>query len=228
MHLTSSPIDWYVARAAGITAYLLVSGVVLLGLTMAAKKPFARWPRFTVEDVHRFGGLLVGSFVTIHVVTVAIDSWLPFSSAVPRRAVHLSLPADLGRARDRSRGAPRRAGRDESLSPAPAVHVLAARALPQLRRLDRSDHPRPRQRHRQKRALGTGHVRDRGLHGDGGDRVACRSGPGLARGHSRPQVSLQPRAALLVVGLATGPLHFKPRPWNAASFSEQLRAGSPS
>jgi hypothetical protein len=27
---------------------------------------------------------------------------------------------------------------------------------------------------------------------------------------------------LLVVGLGTGPLHFKPRPWNAASFSEQL------
>jgi sulfoxide reductase heme-binding subunit YedZ len=79
MHLTSSPVDWYAARAAGITAYLLLSGVVLLGLTMAAKKPFGRWPRFTVEDVHRFGGLLVGSFVAIHVVTVAIDSWLPFS-----------------------------------------------------------------------------------------------------------------------------------------------------
>ena len=30
---------------------------------MASKKPLARWPRFTLEDVHRFGGLLVGSFV---------------------------------------------------------------------------------------------------------------------------------------------------------------------
>ena len=29
--------------------------------------------------MHRFAGLLVGSFVAIHVVTVAIDSWLPFS-----------------------------------------------------------------------------------------------------------------------------------------------------
>jgi hypothetical protein len=29
-------------------------------------------------------------------------------------------------------------------------------------------------------------------------------------------------AVLLVVELGTGPLHFRPRPWNAASFSEQL------
>ena len=79
VHLTSNPVDWYAARAAGITAYLLLSAVVLLGLTMAAKKTFARWPRFTVEDVHRFGGLLVGTFVAIHGVTVAIDAWLPFS-----------------------------------------------------------------------------------------------------------------------------------------------------
>ena len=79
VHLTSNPVDWYAARAAGITAYLLLSGVVLLGLTMGAKKTFARWPRFTVEDLHRFGGLLVGILLAIHIVTVAIDSWLPFS-----------------------------------------------------------------------------------------------------------------------------------------------------
>ena len=38
MHLTSNPVDWYAARAAGITAYLLLSGVVLVGLSMSAKK----------------------------------------------------------------------------------------------------------------------------------------------------------------------------------------------
>ena len=32
-----------------------------------------------MQDVHRFGGILVGTFVTIHVVSVAIDSYLPFS-----------------------------------------------------------------------------------------------------------------------------------------------------
>jgi sulfoxide reductase heme-binding subunit YedZ len=84
VHLTSSPLDWYAARAAGIAAYVLLSGVVVLGLTMAGKKRLERWPRFALVDVHRFGGLLVGSFVASHGVTVAIDSGLPGSRAALR------------------------------------------------------------------------------------------------------------------------------------------------
>jgi sulfoxide reductase heme-binding subunit YedZ len=79
MHLTSSPIDWYAARAAGIAAYLVLTFVVALGLSMSGKARSSRWPKFAIEDVHRFGGLLVGFFVTIHVLTIAIDSYLPFS-----------------------------------------------------------------------------------------------------------------------------------------------------
>lgn len=79
MHLTSSPADWYAARAAGIAAYLMLSLVVLLGLTMAGRKSLPRWPKFAIEDVHRFAGLLVGTFVIVHVATIAIDAWLPFS-----------------------------------------------------------------------------------------------------------------------------------------------------
>ena len=78
MHLTSSPIDWYAARAAGIVAYSLLTGVVLLGLTTAGKKRLARWPRLVLVDVHRFGGLLAGTFVGIHVLAIAIDARLPF------------------------------------------------------------------------------------------------------------------------------------------------------
>jgi methionine sulfoxide reductase heme-binding subunit len=81
VHLTSSPVDWYAARAGGVVAYVLLSAVVSLGLTMAGKKRMKRWPRFALEDVHRFGGLLVGTFVVLHVATIAIDSWLPFSPA---------------------------------------------------------------------------------------------------------------------------------------------------
>jgi methionine sulfoxide reductase heme-binding subunit len=79
MHLTASPVDWYAARAGGVVAYLLLSAVVVLGVAMGGKKNLRRWPRFAVEDVHRFGGLLVGTFVAIHVGAVAIDSYLPFS-----------------------------------------------------------------------------------------------------------------------------------------------------
>jgi sulfoxide reductase heme-binding subunit YedZ len=81
MHLTASPVDWYAARAAGIVAYVLLTAVVSLGLTMSSKRRLERWPRFALEDVHRFGGILVGVFVSIHVLTIAIDSYLRFSVA---------------------------------------------------------------------------------------------------------------------------------------------------
>ena len=81
MHLTSSPVDWYAARAAGVVAYLLLTVVVSLGLTMSSKRQLERWPRFALEEVHRFGGILVGAFVAIHVVTIAVDSYLRFSVA---------------------------------------------------------------------------------------------------------------------------------------------------
>ena len=79
MHLTSSPVDWYAARAAGIAAYLVLTVVVTVGLALSGRAPTKRWPRFAVEEVHRFGGLLVAFFVSIHVLTIAADSYLPFS-----------------------------------------------------------------------------------------------------------------------------------------------------
>ncbi len=79
MHLTSSPIDWYAARAGGIVAYVLLSANVAIGLSMTGKKSMKHWPRFALEDVHRFGGILVGTFLVVHITAVAIDAYLPFS-----------------------------------------------------------------------------------------------------------------------------------------------------
>ena len=81
MHLISNPVDWYTARAAGITAYVLVSAVVILGVTMASGRQLARWPRFAIEEVHRLAGILVGSVVVLHVAAVALDAYLPFPLA---------------------------------------------------------------------------------------------------------------------------------------------------
>jgi len=79
VHLTSSPVAWYAARAGGVVAYLLLTTVVLLGLQMSSKRRIQRWPRIAIEDVHRFAAFAAGSFVVIHVVAIAIDSYLPFS-----------------------------------------------------------------------------------------------------------------------------------------------------
>ena len=74
MILAAFTVDWYAARAAGIVAYLLLSSSVALGLVLAGKERLDRWPRFAVEDVHRFAGLLAGVFIAFHVVLIGIDS----------------------------------------------------------------------------------------------------------------------------------------------------------
>jgi sulfoxide reductase heme-binding subunit YedZ len=79
VHVTSSPAIWYAARASGVAAYVVLSLVVCLGLTLGGKAQNRRWPRFSLEDIHRFGGLLVGSLIGVHVLTIAADSFLPFS-----------------------------------------------------------------------------------------------------------------------------------------------------
>jgi methionine sulfoxide reductase heme-binding subunit len=221
MHLTSSPADWYAARAAGIVAYLLLSGVVLLGLTMAGKRSFKRWPQFALEDVHRFGGLLVGAFVGIHVVTIAIDSWLPFSIPaliVPLVSKYRPLWVGLGIA---------------------AAELLLALAV--------TNHYRRRLPYRFWRRAhylnfavwggatlhGIGSGTDRSspwllalyvlaVSSVGGAivwRLLRSRAPQLIRGLA-PVVA--GGIAVLVVGLGAGPLAFKPKPWNAGRFDESL------
>ena len=70
MHVSSSPAIWYAARASGVAAYVVLSVVVSFGLALGGKAQSRRWPRFAVEDIHRFGGLLVGSLVGVHVLAI--------------------------------------------------------------------------------------------------------------------------------------------------------------
>ena len=99
MHVTSSPAIWYAARASGVAAYVVLSLVVSLGLTLGGKAQNRRWPRFSVEDIHRFGGLLVGSLIGVHVLAIAGDSFLPFSLTqllVPFTAKYRPIWTGLG------------------------------------------------------------------------------------------------------------------------------------
>jgi len=73
------PVDWYAARAAGVVAYVLLTGVVLVGLTLSGRVQLRSWPKFAVTDLHRFGGILVGVFLGIHVLTIGLDTYTPFS-----------------------------------------------------------------------------------------------------------------------------------------------------
>jgi methionine sulfoxide reductase heme-binding subunit len=215
LHLTTSPLDWYAARAAGIAAYLILTVVVTLGMTMAGRRPLKRWPRFALEDVHRFGGLLVGSFVVIHVVTIALDAYLPFSPTsilVPFVARYRTLYTALG---------------------VVAAELLLALAITNRYR-DRLPYTVWRRAHYLNLAVWTA-ATIHGL-GSGTDRstpwllalflasVALVLSAGVLRLRHGPKLAAGVAVAgVAVVALAAvGPLRFSPKPWNARSFAAPI------
>jgi sulfoxide reductase heme-binding subunit YedZ len=99
VHLVASTTTWYAARAGGVLSYLLVSACVLAGMLLAGKRRVPGLPRFAVEDVHRFLGILAGTFIAIHVGAVALDSVVPFSLTqlvIPFTAGYRPLATGLG------------------------------------------------------------------------------------------------------------------------------------
>jgi sulfoxide reductase heme-binding subunit YedZ len=73
-----SQTAWYAARSAGIIAYLLLTCSVVVGVSMSARLKLA-WPRFAVEDLHRFLARLTAVFILIHGGALLADRFLPFS-----------------------------------------------------------------------------------------------------------------------------------------------------
>ena len=67
---------WYFARSAGIVAYLLLASSVFLGVLLAGRGK-TRWPRFAVEEVHRFLAILTGVFVALHGGSLLLDKVVP-------------------------------------------------------------------------------------------------------------------------------------------------------
>lgn len=91
-------LAWYLARTGGIVGFVLLTTSAVLGLTLAGKARLARWPRFAIEDVHRYAGMLAGVFIWLHVLVFLFDSYLNFGvldllvpGAAPYRPVWTAL-----------------------------------------------------------------------------------------------------------------------------------------
>ena len=63
MILAAENYAWYAARAGGMLAFVLLTASVVAGLLLSGRVRLGRWPRFALEDVHGFLGLLAGSFI---------------------------------------------------------------------------------------------------------------------------------------------------------------------
>jgi len=93
-----SPTVWYVARSAGIVAYLLLSSSVVLGVLMSARLSLT-WPRFAVEELHRFLAILTACFLALHGVSLLADRVVPLAlwqAVVPFTSHYRPFAVGLG------------------------------------------------------------------------------------------------------------------------------------
>jgi sulfoxide reductase heme-binding subunit YedZ len=67
---------WYATRAAGLVTLLLLTASVLLGVITAGRFSSERWPRFLTVGLHRNISLLVLVFLTVHVGTTVLDTFV--------------------------------------------------------------------------------------------------------------------------------------------------------
>jgi predicted ferric reductase len=68
---------WYLTRATGIVALVLLTGTVVIGVVASVGWTTERWPRFLSQTVHRNLSLFCLGFVAVHVVSTVSDGYVP-------------------------------------------------------------------------------------------------------------------------------------------------------
>lgn len=91
---------WFLSRATGIVAFVLLTLTVVLGIATSLRLQTRNLPRFVIEYLHRNVTIIVMVLIAIHVTSVVLDGFapigwaaavIPFSS--PYRPIWLSLGA---------------------------------------------------------------------------------------------------------------------------------------
>jgi len=107
----AGPLPWYIARASGLVAWLLLAGAMLWGLALSTKV-FGRRPRPNwLLDMHRWLGGTALALTAVHVGALLLDqyvhfdlaavlvpfasSWHPFAVAFGVAALYLLLAVEL-------------------------------------------------------------------------------------------------------------------------------------
>jgi sulfoxide reductase heme-binding subunit YedZ len=91
---------WFLARSTGAVALVLLTASVVLGVLGSVR--FAagpRWPRFTIDALHRDVSLLVLALLVLHILTSVLDGFAPISlldAVIPFGAAYRPLWLGLG------------------------------------------------------------------------------------------------------------------------------------
>ncbi len=74
--------DWYLVRSTGVVSLLLLTASVVLGVAGSMRfSAGPRWPRFTIDALHRDVSLLVLALLALHILTSVIDGFVSISLA---------------------------------------------------------------------------------------------------------------------------------------------------
>ncbi len=90
---------WYVGRGTGVTALVLFSLVVVLGIVTRSGRPLPGLPRFAVAAVHRTASLTAMGFLALHVLTLLLDPYAQLrleDAVLPFRSVYRPAWQGLG------------------------------------------------------------------------------------------------------------------------------------
>ena len=93
-----SPL-WYLTRATGVSALVLLTVTLLLGVLGSLRFSRPNWPRFLTAGLHRNVSLLVLVFVGLHVMTTVLDTYAPIgwpAALVPFTSGYRPLWLGLG------------------------------------------------------------------------------------------------------------------------------------
>src|SRR5260370_576843 len=73
---SSTPL-WYLTRATGLVALVLLTASMALGLLSSVRYQRPAWPRFVTAGLHQNSSLLALAFTGIHVATTLADGYAP-------------------------------------------------------------------------------------------------------------------------------------------------------
>jgi sulfoxide reductase heme-binding subunit YedZ len=97
--MSHDPTFWLLARASGLTAYVLLTLAVLAGITVKTRVLGRAVRAASVVDVHRFLTTLALGALAIHAVTLVLDTTVritPLALLVPGLSPYRPLATGLG------------------------------------------------------------------------------------------------------------------------------------
>jgi sulfoxide reductase heme-binding subunit YedZ len=98
---SSSKALWYLTRATGVTALVMLTVVVALGVANVSRISSEYWPRFLTDGLHRAASLLAVVFLALHILTTVLDTYVPiglFDAVIPLHSSYRPVWLGLGAA----------------------------------------------------------------------------------------------------------------------------------